>query len=138
MDRTKILIPVFALVTLTLLVLARIPYKRISSALRGDVAPGDFALGESARVPPDVSLPNRNYMNLLEAPLLFYVACLTAYVTSSVDSIAIALAWAYVALRVCHSVVHLTYNKVTHRLLPFAASNLVLAAIWLRIAVAVL
>ena len=44
--------------------------------------------------------------------------------------IALALAWAYVALRAIHSVIHLSYNKVTHRLLAYATSNVVLAAFW--------
>jgi len=34
------------------------------------------------------------------------------------------------ALRAFHSAVHLSYNKVTHRLTLFALSNLVLAVIW--------
>ena len=29
-----------------------------------------------------------------------------------------------------HSAIHLTYNKVMHRLIPFAVSNLVLMAYW--------
>jgi hypothetical protein len=44
----------------------------------------DFKFGESARVPGNVSVPNRNLMNLLELPVLFYVACLTLYVTKSI------------------------------------------------------
>jgi len=52
----------------------------------------DFKLGESARVPGDVSIPNRNMMNLLEVPVLFYVACLTLYVTREADAVALLLA----------------------------------------------
>ncbi len=40
------------------------------------------------------------------------------------------LAWAYVALRLVHSAVHLTYNRLFHRLLSFAASNFALMALW--------
>ena len=36
--------------------------------------PADFRLGESANVPENIKLVNRNYMNLLELPVLFYVA----------------------------------------------------------------
>jgi hypothetical protein len=42
------------------------------------------------------------------------------------------LAWLYVALRAAHSLVHLTYNKVFHRLSVYAASNVVLLALWIR------
>jgi len=43
----------------------------------------------------------------------------------------LGVAWLYVALRVVHSVIHLTYNRVMHRLIPFAISNVVLIAYWL-------
>jgi hypothetical protein len=75
-------------------------------------------------------------MNLLEIPLLFYVACITLYVTRHVDAPAVWLAWAYVALRAVHSLVHLTYNNVIHRLVVFALSNVILLALWVRLYVA--
>ena len=57
---------------------------------------GDFRYGESARVPGEVSIPNRNYMNLLELPVLFYAICVINYIASPTVSaltllIAIAL-----------------------------------------------
>ena len=96
----------------------------------------DFRYGESPNVPGQVSLPNRNLMNLLELPVLFYVVCLAFYVTGKLDAAALYLAWAYVGLRAAHSVIHLTYNNVFHRLSAFAASNVVLVALWIHWAVA--
>ncbi len=122
-----------ALAMLTFAVLVVIPYRRFKAAFAGQVAADDFRYGESRSVPPEVSIPNRNYMNLLEMPLLFYVACITIYVTKSVDTGSLYLAWGYFALRVFHSAVHLTYNKVMHRLTLFALSNVVLAVMWVRI-----
>ena len=133
MSHADILYPMAALAMLTFAVLVVIPYRRFKAAFAGQVVADDFKYGESRRVPPEVSIPNRNYMNLLEMPLLFYVACITIYVTKSVDTGSIYLAWGYFALRVFHSAVHLTYNKVTHRLALFALSNVVLAVIWVRI-----
>ena len=46
------------------------------------------------------------------------------------------LAWIYVGLRAAHSVVHLTYNNVVHRLAVYAASALVLALLWIRFVMA--
>ncbi|HVP08657.1 MAG TPA: hypothetical protein VMT02_03970 [Burkholderiales bacterium] len=40
------------------------------------------------------------------------------------------LAWSYVALRLVQSAIHLTYNRVRHRLAAFAASNVVLVMLW--------
>ena len=135
---TAILYPMFALAALTFGVLLLIPVARFRAAFRGQVNPGDFRYGESARVPGAVSLPNRNFMNLLEMPVLFYVACLALYVTGKADEISVALAWAYVALRVAHSAVHLTYNNVFHRLAAYAASVAVLMVIWVRFAFEIL
>jgi hypothetical protein len=125
-----ILYPVFALAAWTGSVLLLVPYTRIRASLRGEISAADFKLGESSAVPPAVSIPNRNYMNLLEAPVLFYVACLLLYVSATSSAYAIYLTWAYVALRVLHSAIHLSYNKVLHRTLAFGASNAVLIALW--------
>src|SRR5258706_2898074 len=130
LERTGILFPVVALATLTFAVLLLIPVRRFRAGLAGEVRYDDFRYGESARVPPEVALPNRNMMNLLELPVLFYVACLACYVTDRVDGVTLALAWAYVALRAAHSTIHLTYNRVRHRLLAVAASNVVLISLW--------
>jgi hypothetical protein len=133
MHPTQILFPAFALVGLTFTVLLMIPIARFRAAFAGKVTAADFAFGESLRVPPETALPNRNYMNLLEVPVLFYVACLTLYVTSTADRTALVIAWAYVGLRALHSMIHLSYNNVVHRLTVFAVSNVVLAVLWLRL-----
>lgn len=134
MNQAAIFYPVVALALLTLSVLGLIPYQRFKASFAGQVKAHDFKYGESANVPPQVAIPNRNMMNLLELPLLFYVACLLLYVTKTVDGLALNLAWIYVGLRLCHSIVHLTYNKVFHRLTFFALSNFALVVLWARIA----
>ena len=80
-----------------------------------------------------MSLPNRNYMSLLEAPLLYYVVCIMLYATQSVDTLALALAWGFVISRVIHSLIHVSYNNVIHRLTIFIISNLVLLVMWVRL-----
>ena len=128
----EILYPVVALAALTFGVLLRIPFVRFRAARAGLVKARDFQYGESAEVPPQLTLPNRNLMNLLELPVLFYVVCLAFYVTRSASASAVTLAWTYVALRAAHSVIHLTYNRVSHRGMVFAASNVVLVMLWIR------
>jgi hypothetical protein len=134
MDQKSIFVPVIALVALTFVILLLVPFQRFKAGREGRVSVNDFKYGESANVPPHVAIPNRNLMNLLEMPLLFYVACVTLYVTQNVTRPLMLMAWIYVALRVTHSLVHVTYNKVMHRLTFYAASNVVLAIIWIRIA----
>jgi hypothetical protein len=133
----QIFVPVLALALWTLLVLLLIPFVRVGAARRREVTAEDFRYGESAAVPPEVSLPNRNYMNLLEAPVLFYVGCVVAFLAGAVTPAAVVLAWTYVGLRMVHSLIHLGYNKVLHRLAVFALSNVVLAVLLVKTLLAV-
>lgn len=130
MPQEFVFAPMGAMALLTFIVLGFIPARRFRAAFAGRVKPDDFKFGESPAVPGDVSIPNRNYMNLLELPTLFYVAGLMYYVSGRVDQGALVVAWAYVALRAAHSAIHLSYNNVIHRLIAFALSNVVLAAFW--------
>jgi len=133
---TAIFYPMVALAALTFAVLLVIPYARFKAAFAGRVKAKDFRYGESANVPGDVSLPNRNLMNLLEMPVLFYTVCVGLFVIGAVDAAALWLSWVYVALRAAHTAVHLTYNNVFHRLGAYAASNVVLLVLWARFALA--
>ena len=125
-----ILYPLFVLVAWTMVVLCLIPVVRVRSVRQREISADDFKYGESAKVPGYVSLPNRNYMNLLELPMLFYVVCIVLYVTVGASYVAIVVAWLYVVLRIVHSLVHLTYNKVLHRLTAFTLSNVALGVLW--------
>lgn len=130
MPQEMIFAPMGAMALLTFIVLGFIPARRFRAAFAGRVKADDFKFGESATVPGDVSIPNRNYMNLLELPTLFYVAGLMYYVAGRLDQAALVVAWVYVALRAIHSAIHLSYNNVIHRLAAFALSNFVLLAFW--------
>lgn len=132
-----ILAPVFVLALWTFLVLTLIPVTRFRAGFKREIRTDDFKLGESATVPDYVRLPNRNYMNLLELPQIFYVLCVLFYVTNTATSTVVTLAWAYVGLRIVHSLVHLTYNNVMHRLVAFASSIMVLLAMFAMAATAI-
>lgn len=130
MDQASIFAPMGALVALTFLVLMQVPIRRFGAAFGRKVTAEDFRFGESAKVPGSVSIPNRNLMNLLELPVLFYVLCLAMFVSDRVIEVQLWFAWAYVGLRALHSLVHLTFNNVLVRLTLFALSNFVLIAMW--------
>ncbi|MFZ5670361.1 MAG: MAPEG family protein [Pseudomonadota bacterium] len=135
MTQETIFLPMIALAALTFTVLGLIPQRRFRSVFAKETTPDDYRLGESANVPGHVSIPNRNYMNLLEVPALFYVVCGALFVTGLVDAPSLGLAWAFVAARAAHSLVHVTYNRVIHRLVLFGAGNVILMALWLRFAI---
>lgn len=135
MNTTAIFMPVAILALWTLLVALLIPYQRFKAGFAKRVSAEDFKLGESERVPYEVSVPNRVFMNLLEAPVLFYVACMVLFQTQHVDQLFMGLAWTYLALRIAHSLVYLIYNNVIHRLSFYGLSNAVLAIIWWRLGI---
>ena len=94
MTQDLIFAPMGAMALLTFGVLLQIPIRRFAAVLAGRVRPEDFQLGESPAVPGDVAIPNRNYMNLLELPTLFFPACLMFYVTGRVDAVVLTTALA--------------------------------------------
>jgi hypothetical protein len=130
MSQELIFAPMGAMALLTFVVLGFIPATRFRAVFARQVTPDDFKFGESPRVPPHVAVTNRNFMNLLELPMLFYVAGLMYYVAGRVDQAALILAWTYVGLRAVHSAIHLSYNRVVHRLVAYALSNFALLALW--------
>jgi len=136
---TTTLVPVFALALWTFCMVCLIAVTRIGAALSGKITPEDFRFGESSRVPSHVALANRNYMNLLEMPLLFYVISLILVtMPQAIDSLTLGLQWAFVAIRVVHSLIHVTYNNVLHRLAAFALGNGVVLVLWITVAVRLL
>jgi len=74
-----------------------------------------------------------NYSNLFESPVLFYTAILLTLMLMVQDSILVSLAWIYVASRYAHSFIHVTYNRVMHRLTVFIFSSFILLAFWVRL-----
>lgn len=127
MKTTAIFLPALLLMFWTLTVLLVVPVRRVKAVMNKRVTPQDFSHGESAKVPPDVALPNRIFMNLLEVPVLFYVVAFMAYLTGLVNDVTVGLAWAYVALRFVHSGIYFTYNHVGHRALVFGTSNVIVS-----------
>ncbi len=82
----------------------------------------------------DSAAPANNLMNLLEMPVLFYLAVVLSLILLVQDQVLVILAWTYVALRYLHSFIHCTYNKVMHRFQVYFASCVVLMFIWVRLA----
>lgn len=88
-------------------------------------------MGDSAAVPARIAVMNRNLMNLLEMPVLFYMVCLAFFVTHHVTPALVGLAWGFVALRVVHSLIQISLGNILLRLVVFASSNLVLLGLWI-------
>jgi hypothetical protein len=68
----------------------------------------------------------------MEQPTLFYALIFYLQLSGQTDATNVALAWAYVGLRIIHSLVQGTINRVAIRFLVFALSSLVLIALCVR------
>jgi len=134
MQPTDIFLPALLLMFWTLTVLLVVPVWRVKAVMQRRITPQDFSHGESARVPPDVALPNRIFMNLVEVPVLYYALVAFHLVVGHADGVTFTLAWTYVALRLVHSLVYLSFNHVITRFAVFATSNLVVLAMIGRLA----
>lgn len=86
---------------------------------------------------PKIQWKAHNYNHLHEAPTVFYAVAIVLAIIGQGDGISATLGWAYVALRVAHSLVQATINKVMLRWALFTLSTLVLIALVVRAAIAV-
>lgn len=132
-ETNEMLYPMFAMFLWTFVVMVRNVQVRVGSVLKGELTNEYFELFRGGK-PSDVVIKTGNHFrNLMELPPLFYVVCLAIMLIHRQDGVFLMLAWSYAALRVAHSLVHLTFNKVPPRFLFFALSNLVLLTMWIRL-----
>ena len=128
--QSQILAPVVALVGWTLvmlpwLVVARIPAMRKAGLDVGKMSGGRPG-GLDGVIPDRANWPAHNYMHLVEQPPLFYAIALTLALLGQGTGITVTLAWIYVGLRVLHSLVQATFNRIAVRFVLFALSSAVL------------
>lgn len=140
MEHTLILQPLFALVMLTAIVWIFMYIRRLAFILNNQIDPQRIATPEllNAVLPAEINNSSNNLKNLFELPVIFYVLCLILLATQRVDMIFLYAAWAYVGLRVIHSLIHCTSNVVNLRFTAYFLSSLMLWFIAGRLALSVL
>ena len=122
--------PVIALLAWTLLVWGWMYATRIPAMGKANID-ADYAKhpGSLNGLPSKVRAVADNYNHLHEQPTVFYALAFYTQLAGTADSLNVNLAWAYVLLRVVHSLVQNTSNKVVIRFPVFALSSLVLIVI---------
>lgn len=139
---SEILAPVVALVGWTLVMLVWMLAMRMPAMRKAgiDITKLTGSKGSDADkiLPPQAQWKAHNYNHLHEQPTLFYAVALVLALTGQGHGPALWLAWAYVLLRIAHSLVQATFNKVAVRFLFFLLSTLVLVVLTVLAAVAVL
>ncbi|MDX1454786.1 MAG: MAPEG family protein [Gammaproteobacteria bacterium] len=132
-----ILHPVIAMIGLTLLVCLHLYFVRVPRMIRDRIHPQKMATRRE-RAGVEISryetLASDNLQNLFEVPIVFYVTTLLIHMMQLADDLFIGLAWAFVVTRALHSLVHCSYNKVTHRFMLFISGALILIFMFLRLA----
>ena len=140
MCANDIFIPFIGMLALTFVVWVYLYVRRISYTIRNRIHPQRLTTPEKGRalIPDEVNYPAYNLTNLFELPVAFYALCLYLYVTGNVDATYVAAAWIFFLLRVLHSIVHCTFNRVIVRFYLYALSALALWFMLGRAAIAVL
>jgi hypothetical protein len=127
--------PVLALAAWTFVMWAWMYATRIPAMRRANVDLAELSrTGTKLQLPPQVSRVADNYNHLHEQPTIFYAVALAAQLGGAIDDLNVGLAWAYVALRVLHSLVQATRNVIPLRFAVFALGSLVLLALLVRTA----
>jgi hypothetical protein len=88
-------------------------------------------------IPDRINWKSHNYAHLMEQPTLFYATVIVLGVMGQGGGLNLKLAWAYVALRIVHSIVQATWNRVAVRFVIFSASTVALLALAVHAAIAV-
>lgn len=138
MNPISILFPLLAMVALTFMVWVRLYIDRISELRNNRISAQEISTSRQIAERLKNTNAADNFKNLFEMPVLFYVFCLTIFVTQSVTSVFVGCAWLYVLLRAAHSAIHCTYNKVLHRFAVYAVSSLLLFMLWFMNGVSIL
>jgi len=134
MQARAIIYPVFAMVVLTAFVAIVLLLRRVAQMRSRGIHPQRVALSAQMSSALDDSRASDNFRNLFETPVLFYAAIVVIYAAQLTGPAYVALAWVYVAVRIVHSAIHCTYNRVIHRLLAFATSLTLIWVLWGMIA----
>ena len=123
----SVLAPVLALIVWSLLIWVWMYVKRLPAIAKAKVPPQDARFPGSLNIlPDDARAAADNYNHLMEQPTIFYALAFLTYLLSMQTGCTAALAWAYVGLRIVHSLVQITVNIVPVRFLLFSLSTIVL------------
>ena len=128
---------VWSLIMLTWLAATRLPaMSKMMGGLK-NAQPGGRGQNLEGVLDDRINWKSHNYAHLMEQPTIFYatVAILAIMGAGAID---VLLAWAYVAIRIVHSIWQATVNVVSVRFGLFALSTLCLLVLAVRAVMATL
>ena len=131
MEHIPILAPAAVLVLWSLVVLVWVTATRFPAFAKAglkvsEAAPGSRYVDVEPTMPAKVNWKSHNYTHLMEQPTLFYAAVAILALAGEGSGINVSLAWAYVGIRVAHSIWQGTVNVISVRIVLFTLSTLCL------------
>lgn len=133
--QAQILTPAAVLVLWSLVMLFWMAFTRLPALKSmggiGKAKPGGRGQDLEGVIPAEINWKSHNYSHLMEQPTLFYatVAILAIMGAGSLD---VALAWAYVVIRIIHSIWQATVNRLPVRFSLFVLSSFCLIVLAIR------
>jgi hypothetical protein len=134
MEPRLIFLPALAMVALTFVVWLRMYSSRIGEMKRERIHPQSVATSAQMAARLHDTRAADNFRNLFELPVLFYLALVVAALTAQATMPILTLAWLFVVLRIAHSAIHCSYNKVMHRFQAYFAGSVALWLLWVVLA----
>lgn len=132
MEETRLLIPFFGMLILTIVVFVYMYVRRIGYMMKHKI-PARAATTPAKMVglvPEEVQNSANNFNHLFQVPMLFYVMVLYLLWAGQVDQVHILCAWAFFVFRAIHSAIQCTVNIVMARFIVF---NLSCLALWVMV-----
>ena len=128
--KADILAPAAVLVLWTLIMLVWMAGTRLPALKAAGIdmskAVGGRGQDLETVLPANVNWKSHNYSHLVEQPTLFYAVVGILAILGQVSAVAVALAWTYVAIRIAHSLVQVTTNRIAIRFPLFLAATMAL------------
>lgn len=136
MESIEFLKPAFVLVFWTFIMWFWLYFTRIPAMQKAGIDPQQAASPSAGnwkeKLPSNVVSAADNYNHLHEQPVLFYALMAFAAISGGADATAFYIAWAYVALRIIHSLIHATVNIVMLRFAVFSLASITLMALGVK------
>jgi hypothetical protein len=130
---STILTPALALVCWTLVMWIWMYATRIPAIQKANIDPADFKERSTLdRLPMSARQVADNYNHLHEQPVLFYALVFYTHLAGTTDAVAVGAAWAYVAMRVIHSLFQALVNFVPARFGLFVLATIPLFVLAVR------
>ena len=137
----EILQPAVALMIWTMIIWAWMYATRIPAMQKAQIDAiglvGTTGRSLDDELPPRVQWKAHNYNHLHEAPTVFYAVAIILAIVGHGDGMNAFLAWIYTGLRVTHSLVQVTANRVMVRFVLFLLSSIVLIVLIANAAIVV-